>query len=53
MHQLGEVLPGVDSLEEGVATYYAMANRQAVSYRTLEPAHGVLALTVTPLHLLA
>lgn len=53
MHQLGEVLPGVDSLEEGVATYYAMANRQAVSYRTLEQAHGVLALTVTPLHLLA
>ena len=40
IHGLGAVLPGVDNLEEGVATYYAMANRQGVSYRTLECAHG-------------
>ena len=53
IHGLGAVLPGVDNLEEGVATYYAMANRQGVSYRTLECAHGVVALTVTPLHWLS
>ena len=52
-HGLGKVLPGTSSLEEGVAVYYGIANRQGESYRKLERTHGVVALTVTPLHLLA
>ena len=46
---VGRVLPGVADVEQGVAIYYALANRGGVPYRKLEHDHGVVALTVQPL----
>ena len=47
---LSRVLPGVADVPDGVSLYRSYASRSGTPYWELERDHGVVAITVVPLH---